>query len=91
MINPCDVRDWRTARAQLTEPPGNTPAERLKPRLDAIHRMEEIEQAHESYPGGFYSAMQEADDHIKRIVDGLPPLTDQQTIQLAVLLHGQQQ
>jgi hypothetical protein len=29
-----------------------------------------------------------AQDRIKRIVDGMPPLTDEQLSKLAVLLHG---
>ena len=47
---------------------------------------EQIAEATE--PARRASRFKAAEDRIKKIVDGMPPLTDDQLAKLAVLLHG---
>lgn len=77
-----DIYNWEKAQAEYTDPAGANASERALNRIAAAQRMCEIEARHESLPGGFRSHR----DRIKKIVDGCPPLTDDQLVRLAVLL-----
>lgn len=78
-----DIYNWDKAQAEYTDPAGANASERALNRIAAAQRMGEIEARYESLPGGFRSHR----DHIKRIVDGMPPLTDEQLVKLVLLLR----
>ena len=81
-----DMGEWETAHADFVSSDGANASERALRRIAAAQRMGEIEARYETLPGGFQAEYARAKDHIKKIVDGMPPLTDEQLVRLAVLL-----
>jgi hypothetical protein len=81
-----DMREWDKAQADLTSDAGTNAAERVVRRLSAAQRMRVIEDRYEKLPGGFQAETAQARERVKRIVDGSPPLTDEQLVELAKIL-----
>ncbi len=78
-----DIYNWEKAQAEYVNPAGTNASERALDRIAAAQCMGEIEARYESWPGGFTVHR----DRIKKIVDGMPPLTDEQLVKLALLLR----
>jgi hypothetical protein len=85
--DPRDVAEWDKANASYTSPAGSNASERLVSATAAAQQMGVIEARYDEWPGGFRAARERFKAHIKAIVDGSPPLTDEQLCQLARLLR----
>ena len=82
-----DVGKWDEAHAAYVSGEGANASERLLRRADAVRQMHDIEAAYEDLPGGFRAERARFKDHIKKIVDGMPALTDDQLVKLVQLLR----
>jgi hypothetical protein len=82
-----DIHQWDKLQAALISDEGANANERLIRRARAAQQMQAIEAAYEYLPGGFQAERARAKARVKKIVDGAPPLTDDQLVELSKLLH----
>lgn len=83
-----DIREWDKAYADYLSDDGDNSAVRMLRRIKAAERLGEIEGRWERVPGGFSGERARAEERVKRVVDGMPPLTDEQLVKLTLLLQG---
>lgn len=81
-----DMREWDEAQADLVSDEGLNASERVTRRIAAAQRMRDIEARYENLSGGFRGEAARVKDRVKRVVDAMPPLTDDQLVELVKLL-----
>ena len=82
-----DISEWEHAQADYVSDEGSNSSERMVRRISGARRMHDVEARWEHLPGGFQQEMSRFKAHVKEIVDGMPPLTDEQLCKLVMLLR----
>lgn len=81
-----DIHEWDQAHADFISDEGANADDRLMRRMAAVRRKAAIERRYDHLPGGWRAERARAEEYIKKVVDGMPPLTDEQLCKLALLL-----